>query len=47
MGRKSNNSKDLTSGLKGWEKKYIHNSIKYGHLNEKDTYAKKKVQSRR
>ena len=34
MARKSN-SKDIYSNLKGWEKKYISNSIKYGKLDKK------------
>jgi len=34
MGRKSKNTKDLTTGFKGWEKQYIKNSIKYGHLDD-------------
>ncbi len=39
MSRKKSNKSDLMRGLKGWEKKYLLQSIKYGHLvADKNTY---------
>jgi len=40
MGRKQQNSKDLIRGIKGWEKQYIRQAIKHGHL-EADKREKK------
>ena len=45
MSRKTKNNKDMTRGFKGWEKQYIKNSIKYGHLDDgssKKIYSKRK-----
>ena len=48
MSRKKQNKSDDMRGLKGWEKKYLLQSIKYGHLkvpknkykvNEEVSYA--------
>jgi len=32
MARKQTNKSDMMRGLKGWEKKYLLQAIKYGHL---------------
>ena len=47
MSRKNSNSKDLTKGLKGWEKKYIANSLKYGHLEDSNTSKYNKYKKER
>lgn len=44
MGRQKHNYKGRQElkGLKGWEKKYLLNSEKYGHIKELKVYTPKR-----
>ncbi len=42
MGKQKNkNSNDVYRGLKGWEKNYLKQAEKYGHIGDKKKYVAK------